>query len=65
MLTFENFLQDVLRRHFLPVYPEGERILVVGGEVGGGIMAGQCAALTAVTHPEVNRRCELASLRKK
>lgn len=55
---------DVLRSRFMPG-AEGEKILVVGGEVGGGIMAGQCAALAAVSHPEICQRCDFAYMRKK
>jgi len=54
---------DVLQARFLN--SEGGKILVVGGEVGGGIMAGQCAAMAEVSHPDVVKRCDFAYMRKK
>lgn len=57
---------DVLWAHFLNgKIADGGKILVVGGEVGGGIMAAQCAAMAAVSHPDVGKRCDFAYMRKK
>ena len=55
---------DVLRCRFMPG-AVGEKILVVGGEVGGGIMVGQCAALAALGYPDICQRCDFAYMRKK
>jgi len=41
-----------------------EEILVVGGEVGGGIMVSQCAATASSTHTNVYNNCDFAYMRK-
>jgi len=62
---------DVLLRHFLrqhqrlvEVLANRETVLVIGGEVGGGVMVAQCTALAPVAHKDVVDCCDFAYMRK-
>ena len=57
---------DVLRARFVKrVAAGGQPLLLVGGEVGGGVMVAQCAAAAAISHPDVASNCDFAYMRKK
>ncbi|CAE8717014.1 unnamed protein product [Polarella glacialis] len=53
---------DVIRGCFRP--KDGSSLLVVGMEMAGGIMAGQCAALAPITHPDLLSWCDFVYCRK-
>eukprot|EP00933_Yihiella_yeosuensis_P054497 TRINITY_DN5296_c0_g1_i1.p1 TRINITY_DN5296_c0_g1~~TRINITY_DN5296_c0_g1_i1.p1 ORF type:complete len:244 (-),score=49.31 TRINITY_DN5296_c0_g1_i1:185-916(-) len=53
---------DLIRARFKPA--DGSTILVVGMEMAGGIMAGQCAALAPITHPDMLSWCDFVYCRK-
>ena len=55
---------DVLQTRFCPGRGEST-VLVVGGEVGGGVMVGQCAAAASLSHPDVAAGFDFAYMRKK
>lgn len=45
--------------------PNDEVILVIGGEMGGGVMSAQCVALSPITHKHLLKWCDFAYMRKK
>eukprot|EP00446_Apocalathium_sp_SHHI-4_P040418 CAMPEP_0177339016 /NCGR_PEP_ID=MMETSP0368-20130122/25175_1 /TAXON_ID=447022 ORGANISM="Scrippsiella hangoei-like, Strain SHHI-4" /NCGR_SAMPLE_ID=MMETSP0368 /ASSEMBLY_ACC=CAM_ASM_000363 /LENGTH=241 /DNA_ID=CAMNT_0018800069 /DNA_START=58 /DNA_END=783 /DNA_ORIENTATION=+ len=53
---------DLIRHAFKP--PPGEKALVVGMEMAGGVMVGQCAALCGLTHPDMLEWCDFVYCRK-
>merc|ERR1719277_1994762 len=54
---------DVIRAYFKPA-AAGEKLLVVGMEMAGGVIVGQCAALAALTHPDMLEWCDFVYCRK-
>jgi len=54
---------DVIAAFFKPP-AEGEMLLAIGGEMGGGVMAGQCAAVASITHPSLLSWVDFAYMRK-
>ena len=58
-----RMLLDVLSSKFPPT--AGQKLLVVGMEMAGGVMVGQCAATAAITHPSMCEWCEFVYCRKK
>lgn len=54
---------DVINNRFKP--SNGEMILVIGGEMGGGVMSSQCVAVAPLTHKHMLQWCDFAYMRKK
>lgn len=54
---------DVISANFEPAR-QGEVIFVIGGEMGGGVMAGQCCAVAPLTHNYLLSRLDFAYMRK-
>jgi orotate phosphoribosyltransferase len=42
----------------------GRKLLVVGIEMAGGVMAGQCTAIVSMTHPQMMEQCDFVYCRK-
>jgi len=53
---------DVLQARFKP--DDGSKLYVVGMEMAGGVMVGQCAAVAPLTHPTISDWCEFVYCRK-
>jgi orotate phosphoribosyltransferase len=65
-MTLDVLLHHFLRRHkgLKEVVEKRETVLVIGGEVGGGVMVAQCTALAPVAHSDVANCCDFAYMRK-
>jgi len=55
---------DVLTSKFKNRLKEDEKLVVVGGEMGGGVMAAQCCAVAPLTHTDLGNWCDFAYMRK-
>ena len=58
-----RMILDLLSTKFRP-NPQ-QRLLVVGMEMAGGVMVGQCAATASITHPKMCEWCDFVYCRKK
>jgi len=56
---------DVLQSRFKSEVPEGETIAVIGGEMGGGVMAAQCCAVAPLVFTRgLLNWCDFSYMRK-
>jgi len=53
---------DVLQARYKP--DDDSKLFVVGMEMAGGVMVGQCAAVAPFTHPSISDWCEFVYCRK-
>ena len=65
-MTLDVLLHHFLRQHkgLQEIVENRETVLVIGGEVGGGVMVAQCTALAPVAHKDVLDCCDFAYMRK-
>jgi len=55
---------DVVRAKYKKHATDDQKLVVVGLEMAGGVMVGQCACLASVTHPDVLEWCDFVYCRK-
>lgn len=55
---------DLIKHRFRGLVGEGEKLLVIGPDMAGGVMVGQCAALCKITHPDMLDWCDFVYMRK-
>merc|ERR1712083_839526 len=55
---------DVLTAKFKSRMKDDEKLVVVGGEMGGGVMAAQCCAVAPLTHKDLGDWCDFGYMRK-
>eukprot|EP00931_Biecheleriopsis_adriatica_P058837 TRINITY_DN35104_c4_g1_i1.p1 TRINITY_DN35104_c4_g1~~TRINITY_DN35104_c4_g1_i1.p1 ORF type:complete len:248 (-),score=43.22 TRINITY_DN35104_c4_g1_i1:47-790(-) len=56
---------DLIKQRFQTSPGASEKLLVVGAEMAGGVMVGQCAAVAPLTHPDMLEWCDFVYCRKK
>jgi len=62
-LQISRMVLDVLKENFQPA-DKDEIIFIIGGEMGGGVMAGQVCAVAPVAHKPLLAWCDFAYMRK-
>jgi len=60
--SITRMVLDVMQARFRPA--DGSKVFLVGMEMAGGIMVGQCAAMAPLTHPAITEWCEFVYCRK-
>merc|ERR1712166_967704 len=60
--SITRMILDVMQARFRPA--DGSKVFLVGMEMAGGIMVGQCAAMAPLTHPSIIEWCEFVYCRK-
>eukprot|EP00930_Biecheleria_cincta_P025930 TRINITY_DN18377_c0_g1_i2.p1 TRINITY_DN18377_c0_g1~~TRINITY_DN18377_c0_g1_i2.p1 ORF type:complete len:214 (-),score=36.64 TRINITY_DN18377_c0_g1_i2:229-828(-) len=63
-VALTRMVLDVISTRFRPLVESSEMMLVIGGEMGGGVMAAQCTAVAPLTHQAMLSWCDFAYMRK-